>query len=38
MSHSSLGYIPPAPEAVEPLPQSSGATSLHPEVDNVGLT
>ena len=27
--HSSLGYRPPAPEAIEPLPQSSGATPLH---------
>jgi transposase InsO family protein len=27
--HSSLGYRPPAPEAIEPLPQSSGTTPLH---------
>ncbi len=24
--HSFLGYIPPAPEAIEPLPQSSATT------------
>jgi transposase InsO family protein len=36
--HSSLGYIPPAPEAIEPLPQSSGTTSLHSGAGNAGLT
>ena len=28
--HSSLGYRPPAPEAVQPLPPSSGASPLRP--------
>ncbi|MCZ6690335.1 MAG: integrase core domain-containing protein, partial [Planctomycetota bacterium] len=27
--HSSLGYRPPAPEALEPWPPGSGATPLH---------
>ena len=36
--YSSPGYIPPAHEAIEPLPQSSGATSLHSEAGNAGLT
>ncbi len=37
-SHSPLGYRPPAPEAIEPLPQSSGATPLHSTAGNAGLT
>ncbi len=36
--HSSLGYWPPAPEAIEPLPQSSGATPLHSTADITRLT
>jgi transposase InsO family protein len=36
--HSSLGYWPPALEAIEPLPQSSGTTSLHSAVDIKRLT
>ncbi|MHC4275886.1 MAG: hypothetical protein ACYSTI_00940 [Planctomycetota bacterium] len=37
-THSSLGYIPPAPVAIEPLSQSSGTTSLHSAVDIKRLT
>ena len=36
--HSSLGYRPPAPEAIEPLPQSSGATPLHSTAGITRLT
>jgi transposase InsO family protein len=36
--HSSLGYRPPAPEAIEPPPPGSGATPLHLSPVAVGLT
>ncbi len=36
--HSSLGYRPPAPEAIMPLAAGSGATPLHPQPNIVGLS
>jgi len=36
--HSSLGYRPPAPEAIEPLPPGSGTSSLHLAAMVQGLT
>ena len=36
--HSSLGYRPPAPEAIEPPPPGSGATPLHLSPAVIGLT
>ena len=36
--HSSLGYRPPAPEAIEPPAPGSGATPLHLPPAAVGLT
>ena len=36
--HSSLGYRPPAPEAVIPLAAGSGATPLRPQPGSAGLT
>jgi putative transposase len=36
--HSSLGYRPPAPEAIVPLAVGSGATPLRPQPGSAGLT
>ena len=36
--HSSLGYRPPAPEAIEPLPPVSGASPLRLTATAPGLT
>ncbi len=36
--HSSLGYRPPAPEAIIPLAAGSGATPLRPQPGSAGLS
>lgn len=36
--HSSLGYRPPAPEAIWPMAVGFGATPLHPQPVDVGLS